>query len=117
MYKATTHKYGIEVPRTIKEALRFDQKNGDTKWTDATKKEMANVGIAFEIQPRDVLKAPPGWTKASGHLIFDVKMDFTRKARWVKDGHRTPDAENSSYAGVVSKESIHIALTYAALHF
>jgi len=76
---------------------------------------MANVGM-FEIQPRDVRKAPPGWTKASGHLVFDIKMDFTCKARWVKDGHRTPDAESSSYAGVVSKEIIHIALTYAALH-
>ena len=43
-------------------------------------------------------------------------MDFTRKARWVKDGHRTPDPKTSTYAGVVSRESIRIALTYAALH-
>ena len=115
-YMATTHKYGIEVPKTIEQALRLDRQNGNTMWFDATNKEMANVGIAFEIQPREVTKAPPGWTKASGHLIFDVKMDFTRKARWVKDGHRTPDSITSSYAGVVSKESIRIALTYAAMH-
>ena len=43
-------------------------------------------------------------------------MDFTRKARWVKDGHRTPDPTTSAYAGVVSRESIRIALTYAALN-
>ena len=43
-------------------------------------------------------------------------MDFTRKARWFKDGHRTPDLEASKYAGVVSRESVRIALTYAALH-
>ena len=49
-------------------------------------------------------------------MIYDVKMDFTRKARWVKDGHRTPDPESSSYAGVVSRESIRIMLTHAALH-
>ena len=54
--------------------------------------------------------------KSSGHLVFDVKMDFTRKARWVKDGHKTSDPEQSTYAGVVSRESVRIALTYAALN-
>jgi hypothetical protein len=52
----------------------------------------------------------------SGHLIFDVKMNFTRKARWVKDGHLTPNPEGSIYAGDVLRESICIALTYAALN-
>eukprot|EP00980_Cylindrotheca_fusiformis_P027397 scaffold20326_cov147-Cylindrotheca_fusiformis.AAC.1 len=42
-------------------------------------------------------------------------MDYTRKARWVLDGHLTPDATDvSCYAGVVSRESKRIALTYAA---
>ena len=110
-----SRKYGIEVPTSVKHALELDAKNKDTFWADALSKEMSNVGIAFELLQLGE-KAPPGWTKASGHLIFDVKMDFTRKARWVKDGHRTPDSTTSSYAGVVSKESIRIALTYAALH-
>ena len=43
-------------------------------------------------------------------------MDFTRKARWVLDGHKTPDPIGSIYAGVVSRESVCIALTYAALN-
>ena len=43
-------------------------------------------------------------------------MDFTWKARYVLDGHRTPDPDGSTYAGVVSRESIRIALTYAALN-
>ena len=110
-----THKYGIEVPSSLKDAIRLDTLAGDSKWSDAHKMEMMNVGVAFEILPNGE-KAPPGWSKASGHLIFDVKMDFTRKARWVKDGHRTPDPKTSTYAGVVSRESIRIALTYAALH-
>ena len=54
--------------------------------------------------------------KSSGHLVFDVKTDFTHKARWVKDGHRTPTPIESNYAGVVSRESVRIALTYAALN-
>ena len=34
----------------------------------------------------------------------------------MKDGHKTPDSATSSYAGIVSRESVRIALTYAALH-
>ena len=43
-------------------------------------------------------------------------MDFTRKARWVLDGHNCADPEGSTYAGVVSRDSVRIALTYAALN-
>ena len=43
-------------------------------------------------------------------------MEFTRKARWVKDGHRNPYPESSSSAGVVSREIIRILLTHAAMH-
>jgi hypothetical protein len=43
-------------------------------------------------------------------------MDFTRKARLVLDGYKCPDPASSTYAGVVSRESVRIALTYAALN-
>ena len=69
---------------------------------------MTNVGIAFTILDNGIMP-PPEWRKASGHLVFDVKMDFTRKARWVKDGHCTPDPTTSAYAGVVSRESVRVA--------
>ena len=113
--KKRTHKYGIEVPRSIEEAHAIDRRNGDHQWSDAIEKEMYNVGVAFEIM-EDGEILPVGWSKSSGHIIFDVKMDFTRKARWVKDGHKHPDPESSNYAGVVSRESVRIALTYAALN-
>ena len=50
------------------------------------------------------------------HLVFDVKMDFTGKARLIADGCKTPDPVNSTYAGVVSRESVIIAFTYAAFN-
>ena len=56
-----------------------------------------------------------GWTKSSGHLVFDVKMDFIRKAQWVNDGHKISDPHYSLFSGVVSRESVCIALTFAAL--
>ena len=43
-------------------------------------------------------------------------MDFTRKARCVKDGYRTPNPTAPNYAGVVSREIIHILLTHADVH-
>ena len=42
-------------------------------------------------------------------------MDFTRKARLVFGGHKTSDPVGSTYAGVVSRESVRIAFTYAVL--
>ena len=43
-------------------------------------------------------------------------MDFTLKARWVKDGHHTPDPKESNYVGVVSRDSVRIALAYSSLN-
>ena len=76
---------------------------------------MFQVGVAFKILRGDK-SIPVGYKKVSRHIIFTCKMEFTRKARWVKDGHLTPDLENSKYAGIVSRESMRIALTYATLH-
>ena len=49
-------------------------------------------------------------------MIFNVRMDFTWKARLVANEAKTRDLTTSTYAGVVSKEMIHIALTYASLN-
>ena len=113
--RKTTHKYGIEIPRDIEHAHEIDSRNGNIMRRDALKKEMYNVGVAFEILDEGA-HAPHGWKRVTGHLLFDMKMDFTRKARWVLDGHKTPDPIGSTYAGVVSRESVRIALTYAALN-
>eukprot|EP00957_Ditylum_brightwellii_P176494 13441294-Ditylum_brightwellii.AAC.1 len=43
-------------------------------------------------------------------------MDFTRKARWILNGHKTPDPDGSTYAGVVLRVCVKIVLTYAALN-
>ena len=113
--RKTTHKYGIEIPTSVETALEIDRANTNTFWKDALAKEMTEVGVAFEVLEENI-KAPVGWSKVTGHLVWDVKMDFTRKARWVLDGHKTPNPIGSTYAGVVSRDSIRIAFTYAALN-
>ena len=59
---------------------------------------------------------PPGWSKASNHIIFDVSMILERNFRWLNDVHITPEPENSTYTGVVSQESVRITLTYYAMN-
>ena len=113
--RRTMHKHGTEIPTSLEHARRLDIKNGDDFWRKAIDKEMLNVGIAFEVL-EDLQCVPVGWKAVTGHIIFDVKMDFTRKARWVLDGHKTPALNVSTYARVVSRESVRIALTYAALN-
>ena len=66
---------------------------------------MIEVGVAFEILD-DGIRAPIGWSKVTGHLFWDVKMDFTRKSIWFLDRNRTPNPVGSRYAGVVSRESV-----------
>ena len=110
-----THKYGIEIPRSVEHAYRIDKEDGSTFWRNAIKKEMTNVIVAFDILEHN--EEPPRNLKELGvHLVFDVKMDLTRKARLVADGHKTADPVGSTYAGVVSRESVRIAFTYAALN-
>ena len=82
------------------------------KLSGGGKKEMRNVSITFEIMEDDKVLLN-GYKPASCHIIVDVKMDFTRKARYVLDGHQAPDPDGNTYAGVVSRKSIRIALTYA----
>ena len=94
------HKFGIQIPNNIKEAISLDKNNGNTLWQDDYAKEMYQFGVAFKILQGGE-HIPVGYKKDSGHMIFYVKMGFTRKARWVKIGHLTPDLEDSKYTGAV----------------
>ncbi len=48
-YLKRTHKFGIESPKTVKEALDLDRMNGNTLWAARIAKEMKNVCVAFRI--------------------------------------------------------------------
>ncbi|KAI2508430.1 Reverse transcriptase (RNA-dependent DNA polymerase) [Fragilaria crotonensis] len=76
--------------------------------------EMKNVMPAFEFIDGD--KVPKFYKKIDCHMIFDVKMDLTRKARLVAGGHQTDPPKESTYSSVVSRNSIRIAFTLAALN-
>ena len=63
------HKYGIEIPKDVKDAYHIDKKNGNMVWQDVIKKEMYNVGVAFEVLDNGS-KALTGWSKVMGHLFL-----------------------------------------------
>jgi hypothetical protein len=71
----------IRLPNSIKEALALDRDNGNHLWDDAIMKEGSGVRIAFK--PKEDGKPPPGYKEAKLMIIFDIKMDFTRKTRLV----------------------------------
>jgi hypothetical protein len=49
-YWKKTHKYGIEMPKAVRQALAIDARNGDLAWRDAIAKEMKNVMPVFEFR-------------------------------------------------------------------
>ena len=49
---------------------------------------MTNVYVAFHILDHGE-DDPVGYYYINFHLIFDVKIDFRRKARFVAGGHTT----------------------------
>ena len=111
-----THKFGVEVPKTVKEAKEPDQRNGDTKWTDSISKEMTNVRVAFDIL-KEGIRAPIGHKQIKCHLIFDVKMeDFMHNARLVAGGHMTDTPKCMNYSSVVGRGTVRIALTIVTLN-
>ena len=114
-YFKRNQKYGIELPKDTYRAYKIDEETGTTFWKDAIEKEMKNVMVAFEILEDDEVM-PVGYSEITGHLVFDVKADFTRKARYVAGGHLTEPPASITYASVVSRESVRIAFTIAALN-
>ena len=47
-YWRSTHKFGIEVPKTVQEALAIDKRTGTEFWRKAIDKEMSKVKVAWK---------------------------------------------------------------------
>ena len=117
-YWQKTHKFGIRIPKSVEDAKRLDQANNNTLWYDAICQEMKNVRVAFDPYEGNIDDLGPGYQKIDCHMIFDVKMgeNFRRKARMVAGGHKTNTPASITYSSVVSRDSVRIILTIAALN-
>ena len=117
-YWLRTHKFGIEIPKSVLQAWQIDAKSGNTLWWDSICKEMKNVRPAFKVFEGGVEQLPSGFQEIKCHMIFDVKIgeNFCRKARLVVGGHTTEAPATLTYSSVVSRDSVWITLTVAALN-
>jgi hypothetical protein len=123
-YWQMTHKFGIRVPKTVEEAIAIDEETGTNFWRKALGKEMSKVKVAWKsaegvtLEQAQSGKEPSmiGFQEIRCHVIFDVKMDFTRKARFVAGGHTTDTPGSITYSSVVSRDSIRLAFLIAGFN-
>ena len=74
---------------------------------------MTNVKIAFKFL--DKLASPPvSHTRINFHRFLNVKMNLTRKTRFVAGGHMTNPLTSMTYVNVVSHDSVRIAVLLAS---
>jgi hypothetical protein len=121
-YWRTNRKFGIRLPHSVDEALKFDTDDGANLWQKAIDKEVEKVKIAWEAHgdlTKENCRAGKsliGYTEIRCHMIFDIKMDFTRKARFVAGGHLTEAPTSITYSSVVSRDSVRLAFLIAGLN-
>ncbi|KAL7551889.1 hypothetical protein ACHAWF_015100, partial [Thalassiosira exigua] len=116
---------GIRVQKTPGgEALRIDKETGTDFWELAMIKEMVKAKVSYELvdgcTPEKVrsekVPALKGHQEVSCHIIFNIKMDFTRKARFVANCSTADMPSALTYSSIVLRDSVRISLLVAALN-
>jgi C-terminal processing protease CtpA/Prc len=78
------YKFGVQVPRGIKNAIQLDTKNGNNLWQEAIKTELKHLTDYHTFIVLDSVEAvSSGYQKITYHIVFDVKLDLRHKARLV----------------------------------
>jgi hypothetical protein len=102
-WSVTPHKYGLELPKSVAQALAIDRRTGTDFWK--MEKEIRNVFPTFEFLENDETQVPPGYQFVKTYFVFDIKMDSTRKARLVARGSMTEATKEDTFASVVSRDT------------
>ena len=96
--------------------MRLDRENGNSLWQWAIKKEIDNVKVAFHLMEEGE-KLPWRSKEIPYHIIFDVKLDLTRKSRLVAGGHRNKDVPTyTAFSSVASRDSLRLMFLIAAMN-
>ena len=76
---------------------------------------MNNPCITFNILERHG-KFPVGYMNINGHLVFDLKLDMTRKAWYVAGGHLTDLPTHMNYSSIMYCDTLHIGFLMDTLN-
>jgi hypothetical protein len=82
------YKFGIQVPKGIKNEIDLDMKNGNQLWQEAIiteLKQLTNYQKFIVLDSGEDI--PTGYQKIPYHMVFDVKYDLRYKARLVAGGN------------------------------
>jgi Reverse transcriptase (RNA-dependent DNA polymerase) len=114
-YSMPVFKYGVQVPRNVRQAIELDTKNGNSFWSDAIKVEIGGLIKldCFEFKPK-TFTCGADYQKTTLHMIFDVKHDLRRKARLVAGGHLVDAFDIDIYSSTV--KSISVKLLHVIAH-
>jgi hypothetical protein len=123
VHKASTsptdikYKFGIQVPKRIKNALNLDKKNGNNLWEEAINTELKQL---TDYETFIVLDSgegiPKGYQKIPYHIVFDVKYDLRHKAKLVAGGSWTVNDKEDIYSGVVRMDTVRVGFFLGELY-
>ena len=101
--KRRRYKYGVALPKNVKDAINIlDPLEGNSLWKEAIELERKAFDDAkmFEFLPPG--SAPPrGYQRIPVFMMFDVRQDLRRKARFCAGEHVTRPSYEERYASVV----------------
>jgi hypothetical protein len=104
-YQRCEQKFGLELPKMVKCTLEINEETSKTFWRDAIQKKIRTVFPELKILDEGAVN-PIGNQQIPCHLLYDFKMDFTRKARLVAGSHVYEAPLLITYESVVSSESV-----------
>ena len=108
--------FGVQVPRSDREADELDARNGNHKWKEAREAELRQLDEYKTFKDAGIGARPDGYKKINVRIIYSVKHDLRHKARLVAGGHLTDPSQESNYSGVVALRSIRICMLVAELN-
>jgi hypothetical protein len=111
------YKFGIQVPKGIKNAIDLDKKNGNHLWQEAIKtelKQLPNYQTFIVLDSGEDI--PTGYQKIPYHMVFDVKYDLRHKARLVSGGNWTVNDKEDIYSEVVRMDTVRIGFFLGELY-
>jgi hypothetical protein len=114
------YKFGVQVPKGIKNAISLDKKNKNNLWQEAIEtelKQLTDYETFVILDPAEDI--PKGYQKIPYHryhIVFNFEYDLRHKARLVAGGNWTVKDKEDIYSGVVRMDTIRIRFFLGELY-